>query len=123
MDHITIRVSDIKKSKSFYTSALKPLGYDIYKELNLEKVTIVGFSAIGKTKFLLTTDKPTTSFIHLAWKALSKKQVDDFYAQALRAGGKCNGGPGLREYKPSSYYAAYVFDPDGNNIEVVYGNN
>lgn len=123
MDHITIRVSDIKKSKSFYLAALQPLDYKVHKEIDLGEVTLLGLKAPDQIGFWMTTDQPRTSFVHLAWKAQSKEQVDDFYSKALMFGGKCNGKPGSREYKPASYYAAYVFDPDGNNIEFVFGND
>jgi catechol 2,3-dioxygenase-like lactoylglutathione lyase family enzyme len=72
--------------------------------------------------FWMTTGQPTTSFVHLAWRAQSEQQVDLFYYEALSHGSQCNGKPGPREYKPANYYSAYVFDPDGNNIELVFGN-
>lgn len=123
MDHITIRVSNIEKSKAFYLVALQPLGCEIYKEIDLGNATLVGLKAPNQIKFWMTTDQPITSFVHLAWKASDHDQVKNFHSQAIRSGGKCNGGPGTREYKPASYYAAYVLDPDGNNIEVVFGND
>lgn len=110
MDHITIRVSDIEKSKRFYLSALKVLGYQIKKEIDLGEIRLVGLNAQEQIGFWMTTDRPVTSRVHLAWKAESREQVDMFYSAAIEQGGTCNGKPGLREYKPGNYYAAYVLE-------------
>lgn len=122
IDHITIRVADIDKTREFYTNTLAPLGYALNKEISLENVTILGFGKNGKSDTWFTTDTPFSSSLHLAWKADSKEQVDSFYKAALHAGGKCNGKPGNREFKAPDYYAAFIIDPNGHNIEAVYGN-
>lgn len=114
IDHITLHVSDYKKSKEFFLTALAPLGYTIFKE----HPGVVGLKSGGRPDFWLAGDgagKP----MHVAFAAPERKIVDDFYAAALKAGGKDNGPPGIREHYHFNYYTAFVLDPDGNNIEAV----
>lgn len=122
IDHITVRVNNIDEIKSFYLKALQPLGHELLSEMKLDTVTVLGFGKGEKCDTWFTTDHPTSGPVHIAWRADNKKQVDEFYQCALAAGGQCNGRPGYRDYKPS-YYAAYIIDPDGNNVEAVYGND
>ncbi len=113
LDHISLRVQDYPRALAFYRAALAPLGYRVMMEfpqaagLGADKPDIwIGSSAQAIT--------PT----HIALAA-DREAVDAFHAAALAAGGSDNGPPGLRaEYHPH-YYAAFVFDPEGNNIEVV----
>ena len=119
IDHITIRVSDIERTKIFYTEALKPLGYSMEFDESFEGVRVVGFGANNKLDMWFTTDKPVSGPTHIALKADSQTLVDDFYKSALTVGGKDNGAPRLRPEYHEQYYAAFVLDPDGNNIEVV----
>lgn len=121
-DHLTIRVADINETKIFYTKTLKPLGYKLEKEISLKSVKIIGFSKNGKCDTWFTTDSPVSAAVHIAWKADSKEQVNAFYEAALKAGGKSNGEPASREYKSPNYYAAFIIDPNGHNIEAFYGN-
>jgi catechol 2,3-dioxygenase-like lactoylglutathione lyase family enzyme len=112
--HTTLSVSDYRKSKAFYTEALQPLGY----KNNMEYGESAGFNDGKNTDFWISKEKSVVA-THLAFEASSQKQVEAFYNAALKAGGKDNGGPGYRDYWPG-YYAAFVLDPDGNNIEAVW---
>jgi catechol 2,3-dioxygenase-like lactoylglutathione lyase family enzyme len=112
--HATLSVSDYRKSKTFYTEALEPLGY----KNNMEYGESAGFNDGKNTDFWISKEKSVVP-THLAFEASSQKQVEAFYKAALKAGGKDNGGPGYRDYWPG-YYAAFVLDPDDNNIEAVW---
>lgn len=123
LDHITFRVSDIKKAEAFYTAALKPLGYSLsFDQTFDDSVRVIGFGKGGKIDTWFTADKPVSGPAHISWKAESKEQVDEFYKAALAAGGKDNGAPGIRTEYHENYYGAFVLDPDGNNVEAVFGN-
>jgi catechol 2,3-dioxygenase-like lactoylglutathione lyase family enzyme len=122
LDHITIRVSNIANTVIFYTAALAPLGYKIAFDQEFDGIRVVGFSKDGKIDTWFTADKPVSGPVHLAFKADTREAVDAFYAAAMHAGGRDNGTPGIRPEYHESYYAAFVFDPDGNDIEAVYGN-
>ena len=115
IDHIGMSVTDVAKSKAFYRSALAPLGYEVIMEFAND----VGFGVPTKPDFWIgpagTDVRPT----HIAFRADNRKQVDAFYKAALAAGGRDNGPPGLRPEYHANYYGAFVFDPDGNNIEAV----
>jgi predicted lactoylglutathione lyase len=93
---------------------LAPLGYSN----NMEYGEAAGFNDGKNTDFWISKEK-TTVPLHVAFEARSSEQVKAFHAAALAAGGKNNGDPGYREYWPG-YYAAFVLDPDGNNIEAVW---
>ena len=114
-DHVALNVSNAKKSKEFYEKALKPLGYGVV-------ATFEGWTGFGKDpkpQLWLVTREPVTRGAHVALTAADRKAVDAFHGAAIAAGGKDNGKPGVRtDYSPT-YYAAFVYDPDGNNIEVV----
>ncbi len=114
IDHVGIKVSSFKNSLSFYTAALEPVGYTIKYEGN----TTAGFAARGDIDFWMEEAVPTQA-LHLAFHTENREIVDRFYHAAIQAGGKDNGKPGLRPHYHKNYYAAFVFDPDGNNIEVV----
>jgi catechol 2,3-dioxygenase-like lactoylglutathione lyase family enzyme len=112
-DHIGLDVSDLKKSTAFYKAALEPLGVKVSSEDDES-------AAFGEGPVLyLTGGRSKTAKAHLAFTAKSKSAVDAFHAAALENGGKDNGAPGVREDYAPNYYAAYVLDPDGNNIEAV----
>jgi catechol 2,3-dioxygenase-like lactoylglutathione lyase family enzyme len=112
--HTTLAVSDYRRSKRFYTTALEPLGYTN----NLEHGDAAGFNDGKNTDFWINR-QDTPAPTHIAFVASSSKQVEAFYKAALAAGGRDNGKPGYREYWPG-YYAAFVYDPDGNNVEAVW---
>ncbi len=114
IDHISLHVKNYKKSKAFYLEALKPLGY----ELVMEFPNIGGFGAKGKPDFWIE-EHASVAKTHIAFGVKRHKEVDEFYKAALKAGGRDNGKPGLRPHYHKDYYAAFVFDLDGNNIEAV----
>jgi catechol 2,3-dioxygenase-like lactoylglutathione lyase family enzyme len=122
IDHTGFAVTDIDKSKAFYAAALRPLGIALMMEVTAEQTGAgahAGFGAAGKAFFWIGNHGPPRSGVHIAFAADSRAQVDQFYRAAMNAGGKDNGGPGLRPYYHENYYGAFVFDPDGNNIEAV----
>jgi catechol 2,3-dioxygenase-like lactoylglutathione lyase family enzyme len=112
--HTTLPVSNYAKSKEFYSDVLSPLGY----RNNMEYGESAGFNDGKNTDFWISKEKAVVP-LHLAFQAKNRKQVEAFYDAALKAGAKDNGGPGYRDYSPG-YFAAFVIDPDGNNIEAVW---
>ena len=119
LDHITIRVKDLAKSRRFYDKALKPLGMKIV--LGSKKDGFWGYGIGEDPIFEISQSSKNRSAhkeVHVAFKAKDPKMVDAFYKAAIAAGGKDNGKPGLRPQYTSTYYAAFVRDFDRNNIEV-----
>ena len=115
IDHLTLKVRDLARSKAFFLAALGPLGY----ELVMEGPGMLGLGADRKPDLWLAQDPENARPTHLAISAPSRKAVDAFHAAALRAGGTDNGRPGIRaDYHPT-YYAAFVLDEDDHNIEAV----
>ena len=112
--HTTLPVSDYQKSKAFYVLTLAPLGYTN----NMEEGEAGGFNDGKNTDFWIVREKSVVP-THLAFEANSRKEVEAFYQAALSAGAVDNGGPGYRDYWPG-YYAAFVYDCDGHNIEAVW---
>lgn len=112
--HTSLAVSDYRRSKAFYTKALAPLGY----RSNMEFGEAAGFNDGKNTDFWIGKQS-TVVPMHLAFEAKTSAEVKAFYEAALAAGAKDNGGPGYRDYSPG-YYAAFVHDPDGHNIEAVW---
>lgn len=115
LDHIGITVPDYAKSKRFYESALAPLGYGVIMEFD---GAVAGLGAAGKPDFWIAQGEAGTR-IHVAFASPDRATVDAFYDAALAAGGTDNGAPGLRPHYHANYYGAFVFDPDGNNVEAV----
>jgi catechol 2,3-dioxygenase-like lactoylglutathione lyase family enzyme len=114
-DHIGIKVSNLSASTRFYRSALEPLG----ASLCAEGEGWAGFGIDGASALYLYSATERCSGAHLAFSAKSRALVDRFHRAALEAGGSDNGPPGLRSDYSATYYAAFVHDPDGNNVEVV----
>ena len=116
-DHVLLDVADFDRSREFYEMALAPLGIEAVSE---PAPRMVGLGTEGKPFFwLMARGRPTTTGVHVAFGAPTRDAVDTFHAAGLAAGGTDNGAPGPRPIYHSSYYAAFVIDPDGNNIEVV----
>ena len=119
IDHISLNVSDPAVSRAFYVKALAPLGYEVAAEYG----PVVGLKAAdaeggpGADRWLAPAMDPAP--VHLALTAATAEQVDAFHTAALAAGGRDNGVPGERPHYHPGYYAAFVLDPDGNNLEVV----
>jgi catechol 2,3-dioxygenase-like lactoylglutathione lyase family enzyme len=121
LDHVTINVSDVERSKEFYEKALAPLGYKLL--IKKQKSACFGeIDEIGKRDFWIKEKQVTEnkSLSCLAFTASSKEEVNAFYKVALTAGGRDNGAPGPRPEYTENYYTAFVFDPDGHNIEAVF---
>jgi len=114
-DHVVFGVSDYATSKAFYLSALSVLGVQVVVENN----DGIELSSDGKTSLCLVRTAQQPAHLHLAFRAATRQQVDTFYRDALVAGGVDNGAPGLRPQYHSTYYAAFITDPDGHNIEMV----
>jgi catechol 2,3-dioxygenase-like lactoylglutathione lyase family enzyme len=122
LDHIGLGPSDYEKSKAFYAKALKPLGIVVIMDLTAEETggdAAVGFGKGEKPFFWLGAGEKSEGHIHVAFTADDRRTVDEFHQAAIAAGGRDNGGPGLRPHYHPNYYGAFVFDPDGNNIEAV----
>jgi len=113
IDHVGFRCADIKASAKFYEACLAPLGFGKV----VEHGDTVAFGAQFPQFWLIPG--PPTERVHVALMAGDRAAVDAFHAAGLAAGGRENGAPGLREHYAPTYYAAFLFDPDGNNIEAV----
>jgi catechol 2,3-dioxygenase-like lactoylglutathione lyase family enzyme len=117
-DHVIVDVVDLKTSRAFYERALAPLGISIVMELDGR--TAFGPES-GRPQFwLVARGARGAAGVHIAVAAADREAVDAFHRAALAAGGRDNGPPGLRPQYHSSYYGAFVLDPDGNNIEAVH---
>src|ERR1700704_5994776 len=119
LDHVTIGVSDLKRSRDFYLQALAPLGFD---ETNTSAI-LPGESECGsaeKRGFAISTDYGVGAPIHVAFAADTIEQVHAFHAAALAADGREHGPPGPRPHYGEGYYGAFVLDPDGHNVEAVF---
>lgn len=122
LDHIGFGVSDYANSRAFYLKVLAPLGYGAVMDVTREMTggyEGTGFGKSGKPDFWIGNGKPLQPCLHIAFTAQTRAAVDAFYRAALEAGGRDNGAPGLRPQYHSNYYGAFVFDPDGHNIEAV----
>jgi catechol 2,3-dioxygenase-like lactoylglutathione lyase family enzyme len=115
IDHIGFVVSNYDKSKTFYLKCLAPLKIELVMEID----GWAGFGKNQKPEFWFGAYGVAHKPIHIAFTAESREQVNQFYTAALEAGGKDNGAPGIREIYHPNYYGAFVFDPDGHNIEAV----
>ena len=118
IDHFGLSVADYEKSRAFYDAALAPLGYARMQEFPTQQGMLAGYGA-GKPEFWVSSGGRCTGKLHIAFNAASRAAVDAFYAAAMAAGARDNGAPGLREMYHLDYYGAFVFDPDGHNIEAV----
>ena len=117
LDHIGVYVNDIEKAKAFYIPTLKPLGYEKLSEF--PEWSVIGMGA-GGTSDLWLSQREAAHNVHISIKAENAAAVDAFHAAALTSGAADNGAPGYRtEYSPG-YYAAFVIDPFGNNLEAVF---
>lgn len=121
LDHITITVADYAASRAFYESALGAIGL---RPLYEEKDVVTGFGADRPTFWVGASDAthPVSRNAHVAFRCDSQESVRAFHEAAMAAGGRDNGAPGPRPQYHERYYAAFVLDPDGNNIEAVFGN-
>lgn len=119
IDHISVGVSDLARSRDFYRRALTPLGFAEIGPWR-EGGDQVTFGLEEASDFAISTAYATGAPVHVAFAADRREQVDAFYAAALEAGGRDNGPPRLRPEYSEGYYGAFVLDPDGHNIEAVH---
>jgi catechol 2,3-dioxygenase-like lactoylglutathione lyase family enzyme len=125
IDHLSYYATNYEATKRFYEVVLPPLGYERTTEMVAtwnESWPTQRFCAFGPPKrsiFWLIEVKHPVSPRHIAFTAPSRAAVDAFHKAALAQGAKDNGAPGVREQYHPDYYAAFVIDPDGNNVEAV----
>lgn len=119
IDHVSVGVSDLARSRAFYAQALTPLGFAEIGPWR-EDARDIAFGLEEADDFAISAEYPTGAPVHVAFAADRREQVDAFYAAALAAGGRDNGPPGLRPEYSEGYYGAFVLDPDGHNIEAVH---
>jgi catechol 2,3-dioxygenase-like lactoylglutathione lyase family enzyme len=119
IDHITIGVSDLERSRAFYVQALAPLGFDQTSRSDVLPSEIEIGSA-EKMDFAISSEYGVGAPVHIAFAADSIEQVHAFHAAALAAGGVEHGRPGPRPHYGEGYYGAFVLDPDGHNVEAVF---
>jgi catechol 2,3-dioxygenase-like lactoylglutathione lyase family enzyme len=115
VSHVAVNVSDWERAKRFYEEILAPLGYRVVYE---EPGALAYFADTNGLDFGIGRRVPVGG-AHVAFECGDRETVDVFYVAALAAGGRDNGAPGVRPQYEASYYAAYVLDADGNNIEAV----
>jgi catechol 2,3-dioxygenase-like lactoylglutathione lyase family enzyme len=122
LDHVTLTVSDFKKSRAFYDAALAAIGVLPLWEDPAEPggpVTAIGYGRPPRPTFWIAQGPKASGPSHVAFNTFTRAEVDAFHAEALKAGGRDNGAPGLRPQYDPNYYAAFILDPDGNNVEAV----
>ena len=119
IDHVKLPVASLDASRGFYRAALAPFGYRLVYDGERSLGFGVGDGGEDDEPFALEQVGPPAVPSHVAFTASSTEQVDAFHAAALAAGGTDNGAPGPRPYG-GDYYAAFVLDPDGHNVEAVY---
>lgn len=119
LDHVAISTADYATSLAFYEKALAPLGIKTHMKFEGEEGNVAGLGSDNPFLWIGDGGKLTGGRVHLAFNAPNRAAVDAFYAAAMAAGAKDNGAPGLRPHYHATYYAAFVYDPDGHNIEAV----
>ncbi len=116
VDHVDLLVRDLAASRSFYEAALAPLGFRLLDE----RADGASFGVEGADDFGINENAEPTTRAHVAFVAPNRAAVDAFYTAALVAGGREKSAPAPRPEYQLTYYAAFVWDPDGNNIEAVH---
>lgn len=119
-NHVQIKVKNLKTSKRFYDAIMQALNYGVVLHI---KDVVIGYGTSVHDMFEVrqeAQDAPLSQHVHLAFNAQDKAMVDAFYKKALEMGATCNGKPGYRPEYEEGYYAAFIIDPDGHNIEAVY---
>jgi catechol 2,3-dioxygenase-like lactoylglutathione lyase family enzyme len=117
IDHLTLRVRDLDASRAFYEQALETFGIHV-RELDGEDGPEVSLGPEGSEDLVLAGGEPSAP-VHVAFLAHDPETVVAFHAAAIEAGGRDNGAPGRRPQYHERYFAAYVLDLDGNNVEAV----
>lgn len=116
-DHVKFGVRDFARSRNFYLKALEPIGVTVVTDWPPDGAELS--QPNGLSSLCLFQTEETPAHLHIAFVAENRQQVDAFYHAALAAGGQDNGPPGIRPQYSDRYYAAFVLDPDGHNIEAV----
>jgi catechol 2,3-dioxygenase-like lactoylglutathione lyase family enzyme len=117
VDHVLFVVRDLQASRRFYEAALRPLGFTVLSESE----TCVAFGVNGIDDFAICVgDEAPTSKAHVAFIAESRNAVDEFFEAALANGGREKDPPAAHPEYHSAYYGAFVWDPEGNNVEAVH---
>lgn len=130
IDHMGVGVRDLQAARAFYDAAFAPLGIAVVMSVSAEQTGAgahLGYGPTadrrdiqaGKPSFWISESAAPTGPMHVAFLARDRSQVDAFHAAAMAAGGADNGAPGVRPHYHPNYYAAFVLDPDGRNIEAV----
>ncbi len=119
IDHVTVGVSDLDRSRAFYERALAPLGFTATSRSEALPSEIE-FGTSEKLDFAISTDYAFGAPVHIAFAADTIEQVHAFHEAALAAGGAEHGPPGPRPHYGEGYYGAFVLDPDGHNVEAVF---
>ncbi len=123
IDHMGLSVADLAVSRAFYDRVMPTLGAACVMAVTAEETggtyEGAGYGVKGKPSFWIGTGGALSGRLHVAFTAASRAAVDAFYAEAMAAGGRDNGAPGIRPHYHPNYYGAFVLDPDGHNIEAV----
>ena len=119
IDHLTIGVRDVERSRAFYRAALEPLGFGELGPWSDEQRE-TAFGPKGFDDFAISDQYEPGGQVHIAFSADSREAVDAFWKAALEAGATDNGAPGERPEYAEGYYGAFVLDPDGHNVEAVF---
>lgn len=121
IDHMGIRSANIVAARRFYDAALAPLGASVVHQVPLDRTggrVVLGYGR-AMPQFFVNQGETASEAQHIAFTARTRAEVDAFHHAAMAAGGRDNGGPGLRPEYHRHYYGAFVLDPDDNNIEAV----
>jgi catechol 2,3-dioxygenase-like lactoylglutathione lyase family enzyme len=122
IDHTGVSVSDFEKSKAFYSQALAAIGYALLMEVPASitgYADVAGYGEPPKPDFWIGQGVANNPRVHVGFRVATRAMVDAFHKAAMAAGGRDNGPPGIRPHYHEHYYAAFVLDPDGHNIEAV----
>ena len=122
IDHLSLAVNDMAKSRQFYDAVLEPLGYGRVMDFDHAGKVFSGYGPAKKPAFWIYGGYGTAHpgpGAHVAFLAPNRPAVDAFHRQALARGGRDEGKPGLRPDYHANYYGAFVFDPDGHKLEAV----
>jgi catechol 2,3-dioxygenase-like lactoylglutathione lyase family enzyme len=122
LDHASLSVGDYPAARRFYDAALQELGIALRREMlksQTGKFDVAIYGRPDASILVIAGGGKATPRVHLAFIAADHAEVDAFYKAAMAASGTDNGPPGIRANYNPNYYAAFVFDPDGNNIEAV----
>ncbi len=119
LDHMNLYVSDVERSREFYSKLLPPFGLPVNRDFG---EVAVGFGNRNYAAFALVRQTDPIQKTHIAFRVDTRQEVQDLYQAAIDAGGSDNGLPGLREHYHEHYYAAFIRDPDGHNLEFVCHN-